>query len=58
VSRRIIAALSIATAVGGGIAVPVMTAASSTAAAGVCVHLSLNVNGTAHEINECLPPAS
>jgi hypothetical protein len=57
-TRRIIAAVSLATALGGGIAIPVLATASSASADGVCVHLDLNVNGTAQVIDQCVPPAS
>jgi hypothetical protein len=43
----------------GAIAVPavILTAPASASSAGVCVHLDLNVNGTAQVIDQCLPPA-
>ncbi len=53
--RRLAAAVTIVGAV-GALAIPAFAAGSSSSAAGVCLNLHLDVNGTAQDVNQCLPP--
>jgi hypothetical protein len=56
VKRRLVAAAAIV-GTAGAIAVPAVVFAGSPAmsAQSACVHLSINVNGTAQTLDQCLP---
>jgi hypothetical protein len=58
--KRRLTIMAGALAAASAIATPVIALAgpSSASAAGVCVHLDVNVNGTAQTVDQCVPPAS
>jgi hypothetical protein len=58
VKRRLTIAAGVLAAA-GAIATPVVALAgtSTTNAAGLCVHLDINVNGTSQVVDQCVPPA-
>ena len=49
--KRVIALAALLMAAGAAFVAP------SASAEGVCLHLDVNVNGTAQVVDQCLPPA-